>query len=579
MSFDEALAILGIDRSVGKKGARRAYLKLIKVHKPDRDPVMFRRIREAYECVKDDIEIYAQFYTPPPEPAPPEPVAPSEPVTPPAFKPAAPAPERADVLFERILQGSVADALRERAPVDPPRIDPVVDDAPRIKILDPVDDPPVDDPPVDPPKVDAYRSLAAEIETLDPPRIDPLDAEPPRVDVLDNPLRVQTHAERPIRIEARSNPPSEPPPVIPYRAPAQAFNRGPSPADLMRRAWAVFNDGGTAQKVERLTQQAFAAAHTDPEADQPPPADAINLCLALFTNGRIVPARRVTRAMRTWLSETGLERTVMGGKLAASLAVLQALVGLPADSPAYPVARIARATRDDALESAQPPLRDFARETPFSALTSANHFRDHAPLLDGLYGELLRAGSAVELNNMTAQVPARRGRGCLWLGAVMLALFALGTLVSTCERSGQSSYKTPPRIIVPKIKIPPFKMPKIEMPKIEIPALDDSQFLSPPKSGPESEMSSADTRRVLDFTTPPSDKSPVWVRVICRPGDDFQASACVTVKGLERALSTPQCPSAQQHLRVLEQTVMRSTAQRGAIILARQQYERACSKR
>jgi hypothetical protein len=544
VTFDDALGILGIDRSAGKKGARRAYIKLIKVHKPDRDPVMFRRVREAYERVKDDIEVYARFYTSPPEPAPPEP-APPEPAPPePAPPEPAPPPEPIFVEYERapdrlksILEGNDAYAALlervpvDRAPVDPPRIDPIVDDVPRIN---------------------------------------PIVADVPRVDVLDNPLRLETHAERPIRIEPRSAPPSEPPSVIPMRAPAQAFKRGASPAELMRQAWAVFNDGGTAQKVERLMQRAFAAARVDPEADQPPPADAINLCLALFSNGRIVPARRVTRAMRIWLNETGLERKVMGGKLAASLAVLQAFIGLPADSPTYPVARIARATRDDALESAQPPLKTFARETPFSALTSADHFRDHAPLLDRLYGELLRTGPAVELSKMTAEVPARRGRGCLWLGGLMAVLFLIGLVKGACDGGSTYSRSAPPRFEVPKIEIPPIKIPSFKVPKIVIPAID----------GPSSEMSNTDARRVREFTSAPSsDAKPVWLSVLCKVGDGYQASVCVAAISFDAARLKRECETALSAMRVLEATVMESIAHKGAVILARQHYEQACHKR
>lgn len=51
MTWAEALRVLGITPEVGFKDARRAYLQLIKVHKPEQDPEGFQRVREAFELV------------------------------------------------------------------------------------------------------------------------------------------------------------------------------------------------------------------------------------------------------------------------------------------------------------------------------------------------------------------------------------------------------------------------------------------------------------------------------------------------------------------------------------------------
>jgi hypothetical protein len=51
VTFDEALRELGIDASATPEEARRAYLRGIKVRKPETDPEGFRRLREAYEIV------------------------------------------------------------------------------------------------------------------------------------------------------------------------------------------------------------------------------------------------------------------------------------------------------------------------------------------------------------------------------------------------------------------------------------------------------------------------------------------------------------------------------------------------
>ena len=55
MTFEEALVILDIDATVDDKVARRAYLRAVKAHPPERDPEGFRRVREAYDLVRDEL--------------------------------------------------------------------------------------------------------------------------------------------------------------------------------------------------------------------------------------------------------------------------------------------------------------------------------------------------------------------------------------------------------------------------------------------------------------------------------------------------------------------------------------------
>lgn len=49
MGFDEAVALLGLTPPFTAKDVRRAYLRLLKVHKPESDPEGFMRLRQAYE--------------------------------------------------------------------------------------------------------------------------------------------------------------------------------------------------------------------------------------------------------------------------------------------------------------------------------------------------------------------------------------------------------------------------------------------------------------------------------------------------------------------------------------------------
>lgn len=51
LSLSAAFEVLGLPPGTDRKSARRAYLRLLKKHKPERDPEGFQRIREAYERI------------------------------------------------------------------------------------------------------------------------------------------------------------------------------------------------------------------------------------------------------------------------------------------------------------------------------------------------------------------------------------------------------------------------------------------------------------------------------------------------------------------------------------------------
>lgn len=66
MTFDEALAELGIAADAGPDHARRAYLRLLKTRKPEVDPQGFMRLREAYDLVKGELamrEVFLRIFT------------------------------------------------------------------------------------------------------------------------------------------------------------------------------------------------------------------------------------------------------------------------------------------------------------------------------------------------------------------------------------------------------------------------------------------------------------------------------------------------------------------------------------
>ncbi len=66
MTFEEALRNLGIDASATPDDIRRAYLRGIKVRKPETDPEGFRRLREAYELLTSTLARQEETFTAPP---------------------------------------------------------------------------------------------------------------------------------------------------------------------------------------------------------------------------------------------------------------------------------------------------------------------------------------------------------------------------------------------------------------------------------------------------------------------------------------------------------------------------------
>ncbi|MEO7096502.1 MAG: J domain-containing protein, partial [Polyangiales bacterium] len=51
MTFEEALKVLAVDREADAETVRRAYARAVRLHKPERDPEGFQRVRAAYELV------------------------------------------------------------------------------------------------------------------------------------------------------------------------------------------------------------------------------------------------------------------------------------------------------------------------------------------------------------------------------------------------------------------------------------------------------------------------------------------------------------------------------------------------
>lgn len=53
--------VLGVAADTDLRAAKKAYVRLVKIHKPERDPERFAQIRAAYEALRAEIEFSAQF--------------------------------------------------------------------------------------------------------------------------------------------------------------------------------------------------------------------------------------------------------------------------------------------------------------------------------------------------------------------------------------------------------------------------------------------------------------------------------------------------------------------------------------
>jgi len=60
-------AVLGLEETAGDEAVRAAYLAAIRTSPPDRDPEGFRRIRDAYEALRDtERRLALRLFGPPP---------------------------------------------------------------------------------------------------------------------------------------------------------------------------------------------------------------------------------------------------------------------------------------------------------------------------------------------------------------------------------------------------------------------------------------------------------------------------------------------------------------------------------
>src|SRR5687767_7082178 len=66
MTLDDAFTVLGVEAAATEDEVRRAYLRLVKKHRPETDPTGFQRVREAYDRAREPRLFHVEALTPAP---------------------------------------------------------------------------------------------------------------------------------------------------------------------------------------------------------------------------------------------------------------------------------------------------------------------------------------------------------------------------------------------------------------------------------------------------------------------------------------------------------------------------------
>jgi hypothetical protein len=417
VTFTEALAILGIHAGTDARSARRAYLRLVKTHKPERDPDGFQRVRTAWELVEPRL-----FEGEPDEErhvAPPTPMKVVVWEKGGRFSPVRPVPE--------------ADAAPP-APPDPP----------------PPDGPAPWEPPPSPDfSAFVLRPTPAPADTRrELP--DPAPWEPPP------PPDARSWTVEPL-------PDPDPPgPPVELR-PAEPFVPRPNPAQLVIQALeAAPIDADLALDALRRGLEAAQEGHRpDPDVKT-----AVDTVLALHRAGAPGQARDAWSLVRRWIDATGAG-TRMTGNTAAWLALCRELSDLPLRFPPAVRRRLAEAIYDQDLAAAENDLLELYRSQPHVAIDAAELLESHAPNLHKLYGPSLRdpAGNQAPPPGPAPEAEAPKG-GIGVSMFVYLAILVASIALRVCIADGPSStpnYYLPPPVPLELAPWEPIPMPSLEV--------------------------------------------------------------------------------------------------------------------
>jgi hypothetical protein len=388
MTPRDALEILGLAEHGSADTIRRAYLRKLRAHKPERDPEGFRRVREAFELLSGGVFRVS-------EPA----IAPEEPRAPTETTPAAPS-------------------------------DPMNELAQKLVVLDPLD-------------YDGRLAIARQMVELDPANA---EARWQLCDAFAAAGRETEHREALLdatRLEDGGPFVDELLEWYPGSLPDEHVARALADANaerLMKVASDLMRAGRTADAAT-LAERSLELAETRPDQEVPWPYSVHRLILTLYEQREPDRARALEGRYEKLVRQTGSGTRILTPHDALTATLLGELARIPtqgtAAAPPELLARIASAVGSGDLELAQPEVRKWAQANPRRAELLALELTDEAPTLSAAYGRILDPMLQVLADPAFAREEPRTERVPWYIVTfgLMAMMAAVRALPSTCSSS------------------------------------------------------------------------------------------------------------------------------------------------
>lgn len=444
MTYDEGLSVLGVSDTASHKEVRRAYLRLVKQHKPERDPEGFKRVRAAYETVKvlaeareelpegllDTLQVTSAANAEGDEAAivtsitnlEDEPEEPSPELSAAAENSSTTGVERYFDEVEDLGDSADAAALVEiwlRAVEDLPD-----EPAPRWQLVDAFED-----------LGDSERAAQVLI-----------DATQRRLPGFVETLlwRYPTHIPRDLIDEVAKDP------------------------SLRGMVADALLENSRPKHAGRILQLSLDDALADPAAPEPPVETTVRTVAWLVAKGARRQANELSRRLEAWLEHSQRGHQALQGEAAARWLLIQELLGV-SQLPLEVAQPIAHAIATDDADHVAEELSEFRQFDPDEAAKARAWLKKRAPAVFAGFGEYLEKPSIFEdTSTGTGSTGSTLGGWGLWL-SLILALGAVKSLVRTCTDTTDTTEPTPytyetrnppePAASVPPPALPPDSAP------------------------------------------------------------------------------------------------------------------------
>ncbi len=480
MDLRAAYERLKVEPGTPAKEARRAYLKLLKIHKPETDPDGFKAIREAYEVIKaapqweiDSLKRAADAAASGglgPDAGPP----PEAPKTPFGAEPAKSwsTPKRSwGEQVKLSHEGKLFDDGPKDAPPPAPR------PAPELPPLDPF-------APVDMKTFYDRGRVATDAQRVQVGHeaVAAMPDEPEAYWMLHEALivasRIPEAAQALRDAHARGLPGFlEPllrqhPEELGAAELIEARQAAGTTLDALTVANAFLSRGDAAGASESI-RRGIEEARRGNEERAPSIHMAVDFVLRLYRGGFPDAAREVFDRLQSWLSESGREVELGGSQIGATYALTKELHALPNTFPVPVLTIIARAILDGDPSFAHGELVGWLRQQPASRKSVDEKLSVYAPTLHGaLRFALQEAGSSPAPANLPPAfnggqaplhhwpgpiVPPQPKKSKAWVAWLAGVLVVIG--LRLVIQSGRSS--PPPRFDIPTYQYQPARVPDL----------------------------------------------------------------------------------------------------------------------